>query len=210
MSIINQTFQNLEHLKQQRIINAALKEFAEKGYEQASTNQIVKNAGIGKGMLFYYFKNKRELYLYLIDYCLDITLNEYLHLVDTNEMDFIDRMRQASQIKVRSFTEKPNVFYFMGSLFLTNELELPVELETRMEELQRLGYSKLYDNIDTSLFRDDVDVNEVYKLIRWSIEGYQNELTNRLKSEKLTSIDLDPLWDEFYDYLDILKKSFYK
>ena len=210
MSVINQTFQNLEHLKQQRIINAALKEFAEKGYEQASTNQIVKNAGIGKGMLFYYFKNKRELYLYLIDYCLDITLNEYLHLVDTNEMDFIDRMRQASQIKVRSFTEKPNVFYFMGSLLLTNELELPVELEKRMEELQRLGYSKLYDNIDTSLFRDDVDVNKVYKLIRWSIEGYQNELTNRLKSEKLTSIDLDPLWDEFYEYLDILKKSFYK
>lgn len=210
MSVINQTFQNLEYLKQQRIINAALKEFAEKGYEQASTNQIVKNAGIGKGMLFYYFKNKRELYLYLIDYCLDITLNEYLHLIDTNEMDFIDRMRQASQIKVRSFTEKPNVFYFMGSLLLTNELELPVELETRMEELQRLGYSKLYDNIDTSLFRDDVDVNKVYKLIRWSIEGYQNELTNRLKSEKLTSIDLDPLWDEFYEYLDILKKSFYK
>ncbi|MGK7378723.1 TetR/AcrR family transcriptional regulator [Planococcus sp. 1R117A] len=54
-------FKNLENKKKQTILNAALQEFAENGYQQASTNRIVKNAGIGKGMLFYYLESKRQL-----------------------------------------------------------------------------------------------------------------------------------------------------
>ena len=45
-------FLNLELEKQDRIINAAIKEFAQKGYDKASTNEIVKEAGISKGLLY--------------------------------------------------------------------------------------------------------------------------------------------------------------
>ena len=51
-------FNSLDEEKRQKILDAALMEFAEHGYEKASTNRIVKEAGIGKGMLFYYFKSK--------------------------------------------------------------------------------------------------------------------------------------------------------
>ena len=43
---MNTRFYSLELEKQQRIINAALKEFARNGYEKASTNEIVKEAEI--------------------------------------------------------------------------------------------------------------------------------------------------------------------
>ena len=59
---------SLSEEKQQRILNAALKEFAQKGYKNASTNQIVKEADISKGLLFHYFKNKKQLFLFLYDY----------------------------------------------------------------------------------------------------------------------------------------------
>ena len=208
--VITETFKNLEESKQQRILNAALKEFAENGYEQASTNQIVKNAGIGKGMLFYYFKNKKDLYQFLIEYSMNITMNKFLNLVDTTETDFINRMRQVSLLKMKLYAENPDIMNFMGTLILSNELELAEDLITRMNELKKLGNEKLYDNIDTSLFRDEVDVNKVYKLIQWSLEGYQNELTSRLQGQKMSAIDMDLLWDEFYEYLDIMKVSFYK
>lgn len=68
----------------------------------------------------------------------------------------------------------------------------------------------IYEGVDLSLFRDDVDVEKAFKLIRWSIEGYQNELLHKLKGRNMTQIDFDPYWAEFYEYLDILKKSFYK
>ncbi|WP_145950380.1 TetR/AcrR family transcriptional regulator, partial [Paenibacillus sp. Y412MC10] len=42
--------------KKVRLLESALKEFSDKGYEQTSTNQIVKQAGLSKGMLFHFFQ----------------------------------------------------------------------------------------------------------------------------------------------------------
>lgn len=206
---ITERFQNLDEGKQKRILNAALREFAEKGYAQASTNRIVKDAGIGKGMLFYYFKNKRELYQYLVDYSVEMIRCDFISQIDMDEPDFIERLRQVAHIKMKALIEHPNVFNFMGTLLLTQELELPADLETRIEVLQEEGYAKLYDRIDTTLFRDDVDVEKAFQLIRWSIEGYQHDLENRLKGQKMTAIDFDSYWEEFYEYMDVLKTIFY-
>lgn len=53
VAVIYPKFINLEAEKRERIINAALKEFAQKGYDKASTNEIIKEAGISKGSLFF-------------------------------------------------------------------------------------------------------------------------------------------------------------
>lgn len=203
-------FENLDKEKQQRILEAAMKEFAENGYEQASTNRIVKEAGIGKGMLFYYFKSKKELYEYLLAYSMDIVVNEYFHLIDTNEADFVERLKQAAEVKMQVQTTYKHVFNFMGTFILKKEEELPPEVQKRYEELQAQGNALLYEGIDTSLFRKDIDTEKAFKLIRWSIEGYQQELLLKLEGQKMTGIDFDPYWQEFYEYLDILKKTFYK
>ncbi|WP_449354585.1 TetR/AcrR family transcriptional regulator [Virgibacillus natechei] len=207
---ITKTFNNLDENKQQRILNAALKEFAENGYEQASTNQIVKNAGIGKGMLFYYFNNKKELYHYLIDYAINVMIDEYFSLIDTKESDFVERLKQIAQVKSNYYYNHPDVSNFIGNIYLDGQAQLPEGLEKRLHDLQIRGYSLLYDNVDTSLFRDDVNVEKVYKLIRWSIEGYQNELMDYFKGQNISFIDLEPYWEEFDKYLEILKRSFYK
>jgi len=73
--------------KQDRILNAALKEFAEKGYKNASTNQIVKDAGISKGLLFHYFNNKKDLYLFLYDHFIEIFVEQIKERVDWDEKD---------------------------------------------------------------------------------------------------------------------------
>lgn len=45
---------------------AALEEFIEKGYEQASLNAILQTAGMSKGQFYYHFGSKEALYLALI------------------------------------------------------------------------------------------------------------------------------------------------
>jgi len=196
--------------KQNRILNAAIKEFAENGYERASTNQIVKNAGIGKGMLFYYFKNKEELYYYLVEYCLDFIVKELLQRIDTKERDFIERLKQVSQIKAEYYLKYPYVLNFLGNFFLQEELEIPDNFKKRYEKIMILRHSKLYDNIDKTLFRSDINTDKAFNLIHWSIEGYQNELMTRLKNQNITTIDIAPYWDEFYEYLDVLKTVYYQ
>ena len=202
-------FENLDLEKQQKILEAALMEFAENGYQQASTNRIVKQAGIGKGMLFYYFKNKRDLYEYLVEYSLNFIINEYLSLVDIKEGDFIERLKGAAQIKMKAQLENEHVFNFMGTFMLTKDLDLPPHLQKRYEQLQIQGYALLYEGINKTLFRKDVDADKAFNLIRWGVDGYQQDLLQRLQGKKMTELDFEPYWDEFYEYLDILKKSFY-
>ncbi|GIO27344.1 TetR/AcrR family transcriptional regulator [Ornithinibacillus bavariensis] len=207
---INQSFYNLDIDKQKRIIEAALKEFAENGYEKASTNQIVKNAGIGKGMLFYYFNSKEDLYLFLINYCLDITMVEFFQRIDTNEPDFVERLKQIAEVKAKYHLKNPYVLNFLGSFILNEALEVPKAYRKRYEELLALSNLKLYENIDKTLFRKDVDTDKALKLIQWSIEGYQNELINQLKNQNLSTINFDPYWAEFYGYLEVLKTVYYQ
>src|SRR5690554_2151180 len=73
--------------RNKRIINAALKEFARSGYEKASTNEIVQEAGIAKGSLFNYFNNKKELYFFILEYVAKVIERIYAE-VDWEEADF--------------------------------------------------------------------------------------------------------------------------
>src|SRR5690625_5398364 len=65
-------FINLKSDKQKEIINAAIMEFVQSGFEKASTNEIVKRSNISKGSLFNYFNSKKDLYVYLIEYSVQI------------------------------------------------------------------------------------------------------------------------------------------
>ncbi len=65
--MVKQGFLNLTTEEQNRIIDAALDEYAEKDFEAASLNNIIARAGISKGSMYHYFANKEDLYLYLID-----------------------------------------------------------------------------------------------------------------------------------------------
>ncbi|WP_066173789.1 TetR/AcrR family transcriptional regulator [Bacillus marinisedimentorum] len=52
--------------KKQEVIDAAINEFGDKGYESASLNTILREAGISKGSFYYHFKNKEGLYIFLV------------------------------------------------------------------------------------------------------------------------------------------------
>lgn len=52
------------------ILNSALKEFTLRGFDDASTNVIAKEAGISKALMFHYVSNKQELFLVVYDFFL--------------------------------------------------------------------------------------------------------------------------------------------
>lgn len=204
-------FNSLDTEKQKKIIVAALKEFAANGYELASTNQIVEEAGISKGSLFYYFKTKKELYKYLIDYSLDYIRAEFLNKIDFKEEDLIEKYKKLSKQKLQAYMANPHVFNFLGTIYIQQQkVDLPDDLLQKLIKTQEESVSRIFNNIDSSLFRDDLSSDQVIKLIRWSIEGYQNELINSLQGKQLSEVDFDPYWDEFHDFLDTLKKIYYR
>ncbi|QMT17705.1 TetR/AcrR family transcriptional regulator [Planococcus maritimus] len=203
-------FEKLEDRKQRLIRQAALAEFAAHGYAKASTNRIVKAAGIGKGMLFYYFTSKQELYEYLVKYSLEFIQSRYLDRVDAEEPDVIERLTQLARLKLEAQAENEEVFKFSAMFLQESEAHLPSDLTDKVGELKQGGYKLMYEGIDKSRFRKDADPEQVFQLIRWSIDGFQQDLLAKLAGQTLADIDFAPYWDEFYGYLAILKRSFYE
>lgn len=49
-----------------KLLDSARKEFSEKGYEKASLRDICKNAGVTTGALYFFFKDKDDLFVSLV------------------------------------------------------------------------------------------------------------------------------------------------
>lgn len=204
------SFEKLDIEKQKRILNAAFDEFAEQGYEKASTNNIVKKAGIGKGMLFYYFKTKKQLFYYLVEYGINYVEKYYLNLIDENEQDFIEKYRKIALVKLKAYKDNPHIFNFFGNFYLNKEFIFPEKLLIKLHKVRELAYSKLYKNIDKSLFREDIEYEKAFTLIRWMFDGYEKYLLNKLEDKNLINYDVAQLYDEYFEYFAILRKLFYK
>lgn len=74
---MNEKFFSLPTEKQNAIINAGYRVFSQNSYKKSPMSEIAGEAGISKSLLFHYFRNKLELYLFLWDKCAEITI-EYL------------------------------------------------------------------------------------------------------------------------------------
>ena len=97
----------LEPKRKDAILNAALKEFSTNGFDNASTNVIAKEAGISKGLMFHYITSKEKLFLFLYDYCVDRINKEYIDLMNFNEKDIFERLRQSYILQIELIQQYP-------------------------------------------------------------------------------------------------------
>ncbi|MCL2812586.1 MAG: TetR/AcrR family transcriptional regulator [Clostridia bacterium] len=210
---INDTFRELEPAKRLTILNAAMDEFAQHGYEKASTNAIVREAGISKGLLFYYFHSKEELYHDLLAHAYDTLKDSLMLAFDSADGDFIARLRRAAERKLRTYIEHPHIVRFLGAVFLErNSGHLPPAMLENLNNTYTTFRAQLYANIDTSLFRDDVPPEHCIQLIRWCMEGYEKEMEAMMSRHGMPQEPgaYTPLFEAYYGYLDSLKQVFYR
>lgn len=69
----------------QRILREAASEFARLGFDQANINIIAEQANIGKGTIYLYFENKRELFLAMLRHIAQAQISAIQAVLATNE-----------------------------------------------------------------------------------------------------------------------------
>jgi len=193
-----------------RILNAAMKEFAQKGFKNASTDVIVKEAAISKGALFHYFNNKKDLFLFLYDYSIDIIKNGILMKFNDDERDIFTRIRNGMMLKIELLIKYPEIYEFTTVAYMEESREVKSDLDSRNRGLITEAQGFLYEDIDTSKFKKGIDVKRAIDIITWTIESYTNKEMERFKSLSLNELNLNELLSEMNIYLEMLKKSFYQ
>lgn len=201
---------NLEPNRREEIINAALKEFAAKGFDDASTNVIAKEAGISKSLMFHYVNNKKDFFLFLYDYCLEIIKKEYFDLIDLSEKDIFERLRQTYLLKVKVLKKYPWIFDFTKAVVFTDSEAVNNELNERKKKLEENSLHNFFSDIDNSKFRDNLDIEKCKQLIYWAIGGYANQILEEIRSDENYITDYEKIRLDFDGYLNEMRKSFYK
>jgi len=106
-----QRFERLKKEKRERILQTAAKAFAAAGFEQASMNQILDEAGISKGAAYYYFDDKADLYATTVHHYLTTLVNTLDLSVEGLTADtFWPRLRELYLSQFRNSYEQPWVF----------------------------------------------------------------------------------------------------
>ena len=111
---MNDKFWDLKKAKQDKMINGALKIFARNGFRHASTDEIVAEASISKGLLFHYFYSKAGLYAFLTEYSARFAMVELnSELRRREDLPFFDFQYALTKAEALIMRQYPYMLLFM-------------------------------------------------------------------------------------------------
>lgn len=146
-------------LSKDKILNAAIEEFGTKSYENASINSICKDNNISKGLIYHYFKNKDELYLYCVKACFD----ELTKFIDSKKCffeSFQENINNYLSLRYQFFCENPNY----SNIFFNTVLQPPVHLKKEIKELRKdfdtQGVRYYKTSLENVILREDITEDE--------------------------------------------------
>lgn len=185
------------------MINASLKIFALNGYRHASTDEIVAEAGISKGLLFHYFINKLGLYSFLYDYSTRFMMLELSSCPVKNQEDFFELVRMKENAKMQVLRNYPYMQLFLDSVRFEDVKEALYATEERRNILPE-AEKDFMKHADLVRFRPEVDIDKLNKVISYMLRGMMEDrfLEN--------SFHPDMMNEEIGAYLSMLKKLTYR
>ena len=124
-----------QKIGKEKIVEAALRLFAENGYHKTSISQIAKEAGVSKGLTYNYFKSKEELLLFIIDEATNEMLSVSGDL--SPELSYEDTLRETLEQFIAFLKENKSYLTFQLSLLFQPDLRkiVIIPLQRRAEHL---------------------------------------------------------------------------
>ncbi len=195
---MNDKFFELKKEKQDRMINAALKVFAMQGFKHASTDDIVKEAGISKGLLFHYFESKLGAYEFVYEYSVRYMVIELSTTVSKSESNLFEVMKQIEFARMNAAKGYPYMPLFLNRAQSEETGEVLLATESKRLLLEK-EYARLESQIRYIGFPPGVDGQKLHKMLDFTIKGLMMErfMENAFQPEML--------YQEIIEYLEMMK-----
>ena len=202
---MNPKFFDLPPERQDLIRGSAMLEFGENTFKKTSADSIAKRASISKGLLFHYFKDKRELYLYLfqyaIDTCMEVFMSSFRYF---EERDFFLALEKGQAVKMNMVRRMPGMFRFVMRAYYEHDGVLSPRLRKKLDDVLDKSTDTFLERMDLFKFKDGVDPRAVIRLLMLAAEGMLAE------TGACTAEEIDALFQEYKKYADMLRQFMYK
>ncbi len=201
---MNEKFFGLPPEKQECILRAGWRVFSRNSYKKSPMGEIAAEAGISKSLLFYYFGNKRELYLFLWDRCAKITMQYLTEFSCYEQEDLFDAMYRGMQAKLRLLAEYPDMGLFAVKAFYEREEEICKAVQESYRRYFQVKADKVLMRLDRGQFVPGLDLEMMYREMYWASEGYLWEMLQR------GGLDVGRMERDFLRLLDFWKSVYLK
>lgn len=179
--------------------------FAKCDYKKASTDLIAAKADVSKGLLFYYFHNKKELYFSVYEYAMK-TVTEAV--IDSKLMeieDFYEFIIYAFMKKMKVLKRHPYLMYFCIRSYYSEKEEISGDLKIKTSQGNNNIFDTYLARIDFNKFKDDIEPRNIYNMLKWMIDGYLHEL--RMQGKIVTLEEIEKV---LFSWITLFKRSTYK
>ena len=195
---MNTKFFDLSKEKQDRMINGAMQVFAVNGYDHASTDDMVKVAGVSKGLWFHYFGSKMGLYSFVLDYSMKYLRMEIEIGLNDKETDYFKLRKNLEHVHIAVMRTYPYMYLFLKSVMNEQSTEVLPMIEDYRKQYESLTENALksadWSEVDPRILREKVDV-----ILDATVESiYRRSFRNSVFS-------LEHLEDEIDAYIDMLE-----
>lgn len=159
-------FYKLEPEKSNLIIRTALEEFSAKDFDKASINQISKNAGLSAGNLYYYFENKEDLYMTVVEHVMkemnmDLTESSSTLTVDT----FWESIKLGVLKRLEVSIRDREVGFFINRLFEYDTSKEMNTIEQKFKEKLRDELKVIFNmGVKIGAIRSDLPTDFLFNI----------------------------------------------
>ena len=201
---MNEKFFSLPEEKQQAIINAGYRVFSRNSYRKSPMSEIADAAGISKSLLFHYFRNKKELYLFLWNTCARLTLEvlrDY-HCYEGDDLFVI--MRKGLEAKISLMRRYPDLGAFALKCYYEKDPEVQPEIQRLIEKYGSYKNNAAMQRLNPEQFIPGLDLRMMYRQMYLAAEGYLWEIARQ------GSVNRERLRQDFSRLLAFWKTAYYR
>lgn len=201
---MNQSYFQLPSDKQKNLLNFGYKLFALYPYKKASMNAIASEADISKSLLFYYFKDKKEYYLFLFNTAINFLDEQKEESVNKKINDFFQLINKTVERRMKMINDYPYLYKFVTKAYYESFEEIKLELDKRKKIMLQTGEEEILKIIDYDKFKNPSDVKILLDIVLSASEGCMRGL------EDLDISKMQQKVSEFKGMMNSLKKYYYK
>jgi AcrR family transcriptional regulator len=115
----------------ERILNASIELFSQKGFDAASVNEIAEQANVTKALIYYYFKSKEEILDYLVRSLSESIKSTAMDFINANIVQMIKEGRLDILPDRLRFTDEQSRKHFSRNIKACFEDILDYAVENR-------------------------------------------------------------------------------
>ena len=140
VQLCKSAFDRLPKEKRERILRAAVEEFADNGFEHTSIQQIAKKANISVGSVYKYFENKETLFTMVIQTGL-FSLEDLLNNLSESDEDIFFKAEKIIKTIIQFSKTQPEYIKLYNHITTSNNSKLIDMLSQRIEAISASIYT---------------------------------------------------------------------